>query len=107
MSIIDKYQKFILSLIPENLEISPLSLAVWFMDDGCKSWRAVYLNTQQFDMQSQQKLIQILKAQYEIEASLNRDKKYYRLRITVESVEKFKHIISPFVLPCFLYKLPL
>src|SRR5438477_8387823 len=34
--------------IPE-VELSPLTLAVWFMDDGCRSRTAVYLNTQQFD----------------------------------------------------------
>jgi recombination protein RecA len=30
------------------VELSPLALAVWFMDDGCKSRSSVYLNTQQF-----------------------------------------------------------
>ncbi|UCD14827.1 MAG: hypothetical protein JSV34_03640 [Candidatus Omnitrophota bacterium] len=94
-------------VIPENLEISPLSLAVWFMDDGCKSRRAIYLNTQNFSVQDQRKLVQLLKTQYGIKASLNRDKKYYRLRIAVESVEKFHSLVFPFVLPCFLYKLPL
>ena len=28
-----------------TLELSPLALAVWFMDDGCRSRNAVYLNT--------------------------------------------------------------
>ncbi len=38
--------------IPE-LELSELTLAVWFMDDGCRSRNAVYLNTQQYDEVSQ------------------------------------------------------
>lgn len=28
-----------------DIELDPLALAVWFMDDGCKSRRAVYFNT--------------------------------------------------------------
>jgi recombination protein RecA len=38
------------------LELTPLALAVWFMDDGSKSYRTVYLNTQQFDVPSQERL---------------------------------------------------
>ena len=30
------------------LELTPLSMATWLMDDGSKSRNAVYLNTQQF-----------------------------------------------------------
>ena len=32
-----------------QIELDSLTLAVWFMDDGCRSRNAVYLNTQQFD----------------------------------------------------------
>ena len=35
-----------------KLELDSLALAVWLMDDGCRSRNAVYLNTQQFDEQS-------------------------------------------------------
>jgi len=42
-----------IKVIPSNLVLEPLSLAVWFMDDGCKSYKALYLNTQQFDNNSQ------------------------------------------------------
>src|SRR3989304_513234 len=34
-------------VVPDGLLLTPLSLAVWFMDDGCTSYRALYLNTQQ------------------------------------------------------------
>ena len=35
-------------------------LAVWFMDDGCRSRRAVYLNTQQFALVDQLRLLEML-----------------------------------------------
>jgi len=79
---------------------------VWFMDDGCKSYRALYLNTQQFDLSGQQRLITLLEARWDVTARLNRDKHYFRLRIAVGSVPRFKGLVEPFVLPQFAYKFP-
>ena len=52
--------------IPE-LELTELALAVWFMDDGCRSRNAVYLNTQQYDQTSQSTLLRILREQWGID----------------------------------------
>ena len=49
--------------VPE-VELSPLAMAVWFMDDGCRSRNAVYLNTQQFDWHSQHVLLRLLREQW-------------------------------------------
>ena len=43
--------------------------------------------------------------QWNILSSLNKDKIYYRIRISVDSTPKFKRIISSFILPIFAYKL--
>jgi hypothetical protein len=59
--------------VPE-VELSPLTLAVWFMDDGCRSRNAVYLNTQQFGVEEQRKLLMMLEQQWGIYGTLNRDK---------------------------------
>jgi recombination protein RecA len=88
------------------LELTPLALAVWFMDDGSKSYRAVYLNTQQFDVASQERLKAQLLNQFGIRVTLNRDKTYYRLRMAVESVPRFRGLIEPHLLKEFAYKLP-
>ena len=92
-------------VVPE-VDLTPLSLAVWFMEDGSKSYRAIYLNTQQFDLESQQRLLGLLATQWSIRATLNRDKIYYRIRIAVESVKRFTEIARPHVLPQMLYKFP-
>ena len=92
--------------IVPKLEITPLALATWFMDDGCKSHRAIYLNTQQFDLGSQMRLLDMLLEQWSIEARLNRDKRYYRIRVAVGSVERFKRVIEEHLRPEFRYKLP-
>ena len=93
-------------IIPDDLMLHPLSLAVWFMDDGCKSYRALYLNTQKFSVAEQNTLASLLNKHFGIKATLNKDKKYYRLRIAVSSVSRFLEIIQPYLLPMFCYKTP-
>lgn len=92
-------------IIPKGIGLEPLIMTVWFMDDGSKTYSALYLNTQQFDSDSQQRLIGQLFNQWKIEATLNKDKIYHRIRIKTSSTPSFKKIIQPFVLPMFYYKL--
>ena len=92
-------------IIPDGLELDSLALAVWFMDDGSKSRNAVYLNTQQFDLADQLKLLIFLKKRFNLAAALNKDKIYYRIRINTQSTKDFKDIVRAHMLPIFLYKL--
>ena len=89
-----------------NVGLGELSLAVWFMDDGCRSRRAVYLNTQQFALPDQFRLLEMLREQWGLVGTLNRDKCYHRIRLSVESTSRFVELISPHLLPMFRYKLP-
>ncbi|MDO8498786.1 MAG: LAGLIDADG endonuclease [bacterium] len=93
-------------IIPNKLKLSPLTLAVWFMDDGCKSRSSIYLNTQQFNLDEQIQLIDILQNQFGIEATLNKDKIYYRIRIRTQSIKIFIKLVEQFVLKEFRYKIP-
>ena len=90
----------------QKWELSELTLAVWFMDDGCRSRNAVYLNTQQYDETSQSTLLRLLREQWGIEGALNRDKTYYRVRLSVEGTQRLAKLIKPYLLPEFRYKLP-
>src|SRR3989338_6728411 len=92
-------------MIPDDLHLDPLSLAVWFMDDGSRSGGSLYLNTQQFSMQDQKTLQSILSNQYYIHSGLNRDKEYWRVRIVTADAQKFCDIIRPYVIPSMEYKL--
>ena len=91
--------------IPSSLVLDELMLAVWFMDDGSKSRNSVYLNTQQFSIDEQEFLIELLRNQYNIIGNLNKDKTYFRIRIAVESTKILKEIIRPYVHEIFNYKL--
>ena len=92
-------------IIP-RLELTPLALAVWFMDDGCKSRNAVYLNTQQFEEPCQELLLDMLAGQFGLKGSLNLDKTYHRIRVAVESMARLRALIEPYLLPEMRYKLP-
>ena len=91
--------------IPHSIELDELSLAVWFMDDGSKTQKGdVYLNTQQFSMKDQRFLLHLLR-KLGIRARLNKDKKYYRIRILKESIPKFVSIIEPYMINSMKYKI--
>lgn len=92
-------------IIPDDLKLDRLTLAVWFMDDGSKTYNALYLNTQDFDLKSQNKLQDILFNQWQIKTTLNKDKIYYRIRIRTRSTPRFKKMVEPYVLSLFNYKL--
>jgi hypothetical protein len=76
------------------------------MDDGCRSRNAVYLNTQQYDEVSQSTVLRLLREQWGIEGALNRDKTYYRVRLSVTGTRKLARLIKPYLLPELRYKLP-
>jgi hypothetical protein len=104
----DYYDSFYIQgrkCIPSNLKLDPLSLAVWFMDDGNKSRSAFYLNTQQFTLKEQQFLQKILFDTFGFNSALNRDKIYFRIRISTKSSLSMKRLIEPYVISSMRYKL--
>ena len=66
----------------------------------------MYLNTQQFDLGSQRVLLRLLRDQWGIEAALNKDKIYHRIRLSVAGTARLVKAIEPHLLPDFRYKLP-
>lgn len=94
-------------VIPSDLDLDPVILAVWFMDDGSRCRESdVYLNTQQFDVDSQLHLIQALK-KLGLEATLNKDKNYFRIRFLKKSVSKLFSLIEQNIIPSMQYKIGL
>lgn len=94
-------------IIPQNINIDPVILAVWYMDDGsrCRN-RDVYLNTQQFDLKSQYRLLNQLE-KIGLKGSLNKDKQYYRIRFYKSSIPKLFQLIETHIIPSMRYKIEL
>jgi len=92
-------------VIPNNIRLNSIMLAVWFMDDGSKCRESdVYINTQQFSRADQEKCILLL-AQFNIESSLNKDKEYSRIRIKKSSIPTLNQLIRQTIIPSMKYKL--
>lgn len=94
-------------IIPPNLELDSVALSVWFMDDGSRCRESdVYINTQQFDTKSQLILISALE-KLGLEATLNKDKEYFRIRFLKKSIPKLYALIRPNIIPSMYYKIGL
>jgi hypothetical protein len=94
-------------IVPDNLKLDAISLSVWFMDDGSKCGKSnFYLNTQQFSKNNQIKLINYLK-DLGLNASLNKDKNYYRIRFLSSSINKLKELLKENLIPSMYYKIGL
>ena len=89
-----------------NSELTDLGLAVWFMDDGAADGKQVRFNTQSFSVDENESLIALLRAKFGLEARLNVDKDRHRLRLTAASMDLFRSLVRPHILPDMLYKLP-
>ena len=86
--------------------LTPLALAVWFMDDGSSKSRqhkALILNTQCFSKRELKLLSEVLLKKFDIEANLRQQKEGYQLIISRPA--KFIELIKPYLLPMFYYKL--
>jgi hypothetical protein len=98
--------------IPLNIKeifVHPISLAVWFMDDGAlsSSKKTVTISTHSFSRDENMLLIDCLKDNFNLKVNLNWDSKGNRLYVPVGSIDKFKEIVFPYMHPCMVYKLPL
>lgn len=90
--------------IPSDLCLSPLGLAVWFMDDGYVDQKAAYFCTHAFDSTSIRRAQDIL-AQYHFESGLVKDRNHFKIRLKVASTPSFIQTILPYMHPSLLYKI--
>ena len=105
-------------VVPANIKEllkSPLSLAIWYMDDGSLDYRpndhyAFYLASNCFSLEDSKRLQVVLLDNFGIHSrvynNLCRGKRYPRIYIGSDGRDKFKKLVSRYILDCFSYKLP-
>ena len=91
--------------IVKELELTPLMIAVWFMDDGTKHRDTVDISVHNFSPQSLERLRKQLST-FGIETTINSDSKGARLYVLKKSYPNFKTLVSPYIIKCMAYKLP-
>jgi len=94
-------------IVPDNLILNPIILSVWSMDDGSKCNSSnFYLNTQQYSLEDQEKIVAKLKL-LGLDTKLNKDKCYWRIRFLTSSLPKLRELISDKIIPSMKYKIEL
>lgn len=96
-------------------KLSPLGLAIWYMDDGCLSFikdkehnikaRQLILNTQSFSFVEQEIITQYFAETWGIKCKIHKDKDKYRIWMNGTEAEKFLNIILYYIPQCMYYKL--
>jgi hypothetical protein len=100
-------------VVPKGIHrwLNEESLAYWFMDDGNKTGSGYILNTQGFTLSENEQLADALGKSFKFEVNIHMDnnkktgKKGFRLYITAKSRDNFTQTVSPYIDPCFKYKL--
>ena len=91
-----------------NKMLTPMALAVWFMDDGSlksKDHKALIFNTHSYQPQELAFLRKVLNEKYNIETGLRQQKDGVQLLIVEPFATRLALIIKPFLLQEFYYKL--
>ncbi len=99
-------------IIPKLISklLTPLALAVWFMDDGSiksKSHKALVIHSQGFDKIDLQRIIKILEDKFGIKSVLRKrqDGSGYIIYLLSKTINKFISLIGEYILPAMKYKL--
>lgn len=92
--------------------LTPMALAVWFMDDGCGSVNSFEMSTHSFTEPELHRLQSVLLDRYGLHTSLwfagymkGNNQKKYKLAILKKSTQKLYDIVFPYIVDCMKYKL--
>ena len=98
-------------IVPNDLgkDISLLTLAVWYMDDGSiksRKHKGIFLNTQGFAFEDIEKLQEILKNKFSIGSTTRKEKNGWQIYLGSENGRKFVTLIDPYIISSMRYKIP-
>ncbi|MEK9170541.1 MAG: LAGLIDADG endonuclease [Patescibacteria group bacterium] len=96
-----------IKVLPENIFsfVTPMALAIWFMDDGSNTGNGFTISTHCFSMRDQLRIIDFLKKQYDITATVVKDRNKFKISIGSHEYQKLINVIEPFIIPSMKYKI--
>jgi len=92
-----------IKIFPRDLPITPLSVAVWYMDDGCWTGKKALICAESFDGIYRENMQKAFIDQYGIETVVGKNG---RLVIRKKFHDQFFSLIAPHIIPSMKYKLP-
>lgn len=94
--------------VPMNIDkyLTPLALAVWIMDDGCKVNKGLKLCTNSFTFEECNRLVSVLYNNFGLKATVQSAgaNDQYIIYVWKESMPKLLDIVSPFIIAEMKYK---
>ena len=96
-------------VVPKDLGLTPLAMAVWFMDDGSrksKQCRGVYLNTQSFTTSEVELLRSVVRRDVGVDTTVRQQSDGLQIYVPSSSMTVMVAFIQDEVLPSMRYKLP-
>lgn len=98
-----------IKVIPKNIFklLTPLSLAVWYMDDGYRrrDCNGIYLCTSAYKISEHKLLQKCLKEKFSLETNLHYAAGQVRIYIPARCSRNFCKIVEKYIIPSFSYKL--
>jgi len=88
-------------IVPKDIQLTPLTIAVWYMDDGCFSDNKYIISTDGFRLNDILFLQRLLLDTFNIKSSLKNGSKILISRI---SMKKFSLLIDPYIIHSMRYK---
>jgi len=106
------YDEIRKKIVPDNLDmyLTPLSLAVWIMDDGNLNMNVnMRIASMGFTEEENYKLQAYLKRCFDLRSKVMgfkyKDKQYFQLTLNKENTQKLSNIIREHVVDCMKYKI--
>jgi len=106
----DLYKRFYSNgrkILPKDIPnlLTPITLAVWVMDDGCYDKGTVILNTQNFSLRENKILQKIFKRKFNLILKINKDRDGWRLRLNRHDFPRLRDLINSYIIPSMRYKI--
>ena len=83
-------------------KLTGLGIATWYMDDGSNGHYGYILCTNSFSKEDLQLIQNFFKEKYDINTTIRKDNTIY---IKADSKQKFKNLVSPYIIESMKYKL--
>ncbi len=85
--------------------MTPLALAVWFMDDGAADHAGVTFQTHNFSNEEVCRVSTVLKERFGLVTTVRGNRRRWIICVTASSVSRLEEVIRPHLLREFSYKL--
>jgi len=95
--------------VPSDFVLTPLALAIWFMDDGSRKsreCRGLYLNVQCYTRSEVERLQDYLMHDFGLRTTTRQQSDGLQIYIPSSEVTSFARMVSPYVIASMRYKLP-